>query len=56
MTIARIFLYVITAIAVVATLGVSIWSLIDTNRKYPSQRQKARVATRSALARKRGQP
>lgn len=47
--------YLIPAIAVVATLAISIWSVIDTNKKYPSSRRKARMAARAALARKRGQ-
>lgn len=55
MTIANLILFLITAIAVIAGLGVSIWSFIDTKKKYPSPQRKARLDARAALARKRGQ-
>ncbi|WP_374580241.1 hypothetical protein [Pseudoduganella sp.] len=54
MVIPDFVVYLIPAIAVVATLAVSIWSIIDTNKKYPSTRRKARMAARATYAPKRG--
>jgi hypothetical protein len=36
------FLYFITACAVVVGVGVSIWSFLDTNRRYPRKRKRAK--------------
>lgn len=40
MNFATAVLYFMTATAVVLGLGVSIWSIIDTNKKYPSNPRK----------------